>query len=87
MADWYESYASNMDLNVWTSTAVTDATRDEKTQKWVVTTVKGDGSQRVFHVDHLVLSGWVGDPKVPHIPGRVSSTSVLLRRLMLTITS
>lgn len=72
LADWYEFYAKAMDLNVWTSTMVSKASRDETTGKWSVTVLKPDGTERTLHVDHLVFgTGWVGDPKIPEIPGRV----------------
>ena len=78
LADWYECYANVMDLNVWTASLVSHAFRDDKLGKWVVTVTKNDGVKRVLHVDHLVFgTGWVGDPKIPKIPGRVSTLIVL----------
>ncbi|TCD67475.1 hypothetical protein EIP91_012336 [Steccherinum ochraceum] len=71
LADWYESYATVMDLNVWTSSTVSHAKRDDGSGKWTVTVSKQDGSQRVLVVDHLVFAtGWVGEPNIPVISGR-----------------
>lgn len=72
LADWLEFYAEALELNVWTSSTVTKATRDEKTGKWAVTVRKPDGSERVFHVDHVVFALGLGGgaPKIPKIPGQ-----------------
>ncbi|KAH8091396.1 hypothetical protein BXZ70DRAFT_1041311 [Cristinia sonorae] len=72
LADWLEFYASIMELNVWNSTAVTHAQRDEATNKWVVTVKKEDGSERILRVDHVVfaLGLGAGSINVPNIPGK-----------------
>lgn len=59
---------------------MTKATRDEKTGKWAVTVRKPDGSERVFHVDHVVFALGLGGgaPKIPKIPGQVSTEFVYL---------
>ncbi|KAF9813360.1 hypothetical protein IEO21_05652 [Rhodonia placenta] len=66
LADWLEYYAEAMELNVWTSTT---ATRVEQTKdgKWVVAVRKADGTERVFHIDHVILALGLGGG-VPHIP-------------------
>ena len=80
LADWLEFYAVAMELNVWTSTTVTHAERDEATNKWVVNVQKADGSERVFRVDHLVfaLGLGAGTINIPDIPGRASFLAQLL---------
>ncbi|KAI0074817.1 FAD/NAD(P)-binding domain-containing protein [Panus rudis PR-1116 ss-1] len=80
LANWLEFYADAMELNVWTSAEVKKAERDENggdgpgnnKGKWVVTVRKGDGSERVFRVDHLVFAMGLGAglPNIPDIPGR-----------------
>ena len=61
-----------MGLNYWTSTTVVRASRSGETGKWAVTVLTQEGTERTLHVDHLVFAtGWIGDPKVPEIPGRV----------------
>ncbi|KAH8092245.1 hypothetical protein BXZ70DRAFT_465945 [Cristinia sonorae] len=72
IANWLEHYAEVMELNVWMSTLVTKATRDEKSGKWSVT-VKNtkSGDERVVTSDHVVFAlGFGGQAKVPDIPDR-----------------
>ncbi|THH17517.1 hypothetical protein EUX98_g9112 [Antrodiella citrinella] len=73
LADWLEFYANTMELNVWNSSAITHAVRDDATNKWVVTVQKEDGSERVLRVDHLVfaLGLGAGSINIPDIPGKV----------------
>ena len=63
-----------MELNIWTSSTVTSATKNASTSKWDVTVKRGDGTERVFHVDHVVfaLGLGAGKPNLPSYPGRVS---------------
>ena len=62
-----------MELNVWTSSTVLSATQDAKTKGWAVKVRKADGTERVFHVGHVVLAtGFVGGKAyVPTYPGMV----------------
>ncbi|KAF9522147.1 hypothetical protein CPB83DRAFT_823118 [Crepidotus variabilis] len=61
LANWLESYAEALELNVWTSTTVLNATQDPQTNVWSIKVKKGDGSERVFKVKHLVLAiGFLG---------------------------
>lgn len=52
MADWLESYATTLELNIWTSCTVVGATQDAD-NKWRVRVHRDDGSERVFRVNHL----------------------------------
>ncbi|KAH6909258.1 flavin-containing monooxygenase [Coprinopsis sp. MPI-PUGE-AT-0042] len=75
LADWLESYAKALDLDVWTSSEVIQAKQDPGTKKWTVTVnVKskdGQEEKHTFIVKHLVFaSGFVGEPYMPHLPGR-----------------
>lgn len=62
-----------MELNVWTSSIATKASQDPETKKWTVTVKREDGSERQFHVDHVVfaLGLGAGKPNVPKFPGQV----------------
>lgn len=72
LADWLEFYAKALELNVWTSSTVTHASQDEQ-MKWHVTVRRADGTERVLHVEHLILApGWAGVPHTPDIPHQVS---------------
>jgi hypothetical protein len=52
MAEWLESYAKTLELNVWTSSTVLGAKQDTNNE-WIVRVQRPDGSIRVFHVNHL----------------------------------
>lgn len=70
LADWFESYASSMELNVWTRTELLSASYDDATKKWTATVRREDGAERVLHPNHVVLAtGMSGVPKAPEIPG------------------
>ncbi len=70
LADWFESYASSMELNVWTRTQLLGATYDDATSQWTATVRREDGTERVLHPRHIVLAtGMSGVPKAPEIPG------------------
>ncbi|KAF8196444.1 hypothetical protein BJ912DRAFT_955187 [Pholiota molesta] len=72
LANWLESYADSLELNVWTSSTVTKVDQDEKTQKWHVSVTRGDGSVRNFVVNHVIFCTGIGSgaPNIPEIPGR-----------------
>lgn len=72
LADWLEFYANAMELNVWLSSTATSAKRNPETGKWDVTVKRGDGSERQFHVDHVIMALGLGGgkPNIPDIPGR-----------------
>ncbi|KAI0074816.1 FAD/NAD(P)-binding domain-containing protein [Panus rudis PR-1116 ss-1] len=77
LANFLEFYADTLELNVWTSSEVLKADRDESVGgpgnnkgKWVVTVRKADGSQRVFRVDHIIFTTGAGFPNIPDIPNR-----------------
>ncbi|MET7395733.1 NAD(P)/FAD-dependent oxidoreductase [Dactylosporangium sp. NPDC005572] len=71
LADWLESYAETMELNVWTSTEAESAGYDREAGSWTVRLRRGDGSIRDVTVPHLVLAtgGTSGVPNVPALPG------------------
>ena len=73
LADWLESYAHIMELDVWTSSIATQAAVNPTTGKWDVLVKRDDGRERLFHVDHVVfaLGLGAGKPNIPDIPGRV----------------
>jgi putative flavoprotein involved in K+ transport len=70
IADWFESYASAMELNVWTSATMTENAFDESTGRWTIR-VNTPGGERVLHPRDVVLAtGAAGEPRVPDVPGR-----------------
>jgi putative flavoprotein involved in K+ transport len=76
-ADYLESYATLLDLNVWTSTTFVKAHRNEQTQRWTVRVRRADGSLRELHPRHFVVAGGLyGSPKIPNIKGLSSFEGV-----------
>ena len=70
LADWLESYARTMELNVWTGTELVESTH-QGDQGWVVTLRRADGSTRTVRPRHLVLATGVSgtEPNLPDLPG------------------
>ena len=73
MANWLESYAQSLELNVWTSVTVVSIEPSPKSKRWSVRVVRGDDKERVFEVNHVVFAtGFCnGKPSMPNIPGQV----------------
>ncbi|TFK48079.1 FAD/NAD(P)-binding domain-containing protein [Heliocybe sulcata] len=72
LADWLESYAHSLELNVWTSSDIARAEQDETTKKWTITIRRGEaGQERTFTVDHLVCALGIGGgfPRMPVYAG------------------
>ena len=73
LGDWFEAYASIMELNVWLQTSVASATYNDTTGEWNVTVSRGDGSKRTLRPRHVVwCTGHSGEARVPHFPGQDS---------------
>ena len=71
LGDWFEAYASLMELNVWTKTSLSGATYDDATQSWSVAIERDDGSKRTLSPRHIVFcTGQAGEPKMPSFPGQ-----------------
>ncbi|KAH8648890.1 putative flavin-containing monooxygenase YUCCA3 [Tricladium varicosporioides] len=71
LGDWFESYASLMELNVWTNSTIGAASYDDAISTWTIDIKKGDGSTRTFHPHHVVFAtGHAGEAKIPTFPGQ-----------------
>ncbi|KAI5299229.1 hypothetical protein KEM56_003409 [Ascosphaera pollenicola] len=74
LADWFEAYASIMELNVWTNSSVVGGTFDKKNQAWSIDVQKnaaGTTKQVTLHPRHVVwATGHSGEPKIPQFPGQ-----------------
>lgn len=71
LGDWFEAYASIMELNVWLKTSIKSAEYDDSKSQWTVTLTRGDGSERVLYPRHIVwCTGHSGEPKVPTFVGQ-----------------
>lgn len=67
LANWLESYAESLELNVWTSSTVAKASQDSITKRWNITVRRADGSNRIFNVKHVMFAtGFDGiEPNIP----------------------
>lgn len=78
LGDWFEAYASIMELNVWMKTALTSANYDDATAQWSVNVTRGDGSQRTLQPRHVVwCTGHSGEARIPSFPGQDSFQGTL----------
>ncbi|WP_216653599.1 NAD(P)/FAD-dependent oxidoreductase [Nocardioides sp. zg-DK7169] len=70
LADWLESYARTMELNVWTGTELVESAHEGE-RGWRVTLRRADGSTRTVRPRHLVLATGVSgtEPNMPALPG------------------
>jgi putative flavoprotein involved in K+ transport len=70
LGDWFDAYASIMELNVWTSTTAESCTYDAATGTWAMVVRRADGQLRSVRPRHLVFAtGQSGLPKVPAVAG------------------
>ncbi|OAR02936.1 hypothetical protein LLEC1_04936 [Akanthomyces lecanii] len=74
LGGWFESYAQNMELNVWMMTELTKTAWDEASKTWTVELhrKKPDGSSevRTFHPKHIIqATGHSGKRSMPEIKG------------------
>ncbi|KAG6860938.1 hypothetical protein C0995_005768 [Termitomyces sp. Mi166 len=78
LANWLESYAEALELNVWTSSLVVNAVQDG--DLWNVRISRGDGSERTFTVKHIVFATGFGleESIVPAYPGMDSFNGQVL---------
>lgn len=73
LGDWFEAYASIMELNIWMQTSIVSADYDETARQWTVVLTRGGGSQRTLHPRHVVwCTGHSGEAKVPSFVGQES---------------
>ena len=70
LANWFESYADAMELNVWTGTELKHGVFDETTGTWEVSLRRQDGSERILRPRHLIFATGVSAiPVRPDAPG------------------
>lgn len=70
LADWFEAYATFMELNVWTCADFLGGTWDPARRAWNVRVRRGDGGERLLHPRHVVMAAGVSSiPCRPHIEG------------------
>ncbi|KAL8768739.1 MAG: hypothetical protein Q9209_005157 [Squamulea sp. 1 TL-2023] len=74
LAEWFETYAKALELNVWTKTSLTSSTWDEGKRQWTLTLerqIDGRNETRTLHPRHVIqATGHSGEPYFPsHIKG------------------
>ena len=74
LAEWFESYAKLLELNVWTQTNLTSAKWDGSKRQWTVDLErkKADGTteKRTLHPRHVIqATGHSGEMQMPKIKG------------------
>ena len=71
LADWFESYASAMDLNVWTGTQLLEATYSDAGRVWTVRLRDAEGVERTLQPQHVVMAtGMLAEPNIPTFDGQ-----------------
>jgi len=76
-ADWLDSYAKLLDLNVWTGATFLNGHYDDDAQLWTIHVRRADGSIRQLRPRHFVVAGGLfGSPKIPAVPGLESFRGV-----------
>ncbi|KAJ9625462.1 hypothetical protein H2204_010324 [Knufia peltigerae] len=72
LGDWFEAYASLMELNVWTNTKIVSVEYSDKDKKWtVVVDNPTHGGKRTLTSNYLVFcTGHAGEPMIPTFPGQ-----------------
>ncbi len=70
IADWFESYAAAMELNVWTSAEMTASEFDEASGRWTLHVRTPEGERVIHPRDVILATGAAGEPNVPAVPGR-----------------
>lgn len=83
LADFFESYARLLDLNVWMRTTVEAGSWDDAAKKWTVTLNRtlpdGTRETRTLHPRHIIqATGHSGKANIPSLPGTDSFAGDLL---------
>lgn len=72
MGDWLENYAEDLDLNIWTSTTLANATFESESGTWTAAVIR-DNKSLTITATHVVMAlGLSGFPNVPTFPGQDS---------------
>lgn len=71
LADWFEIYASAMELNIWLKSTIKHAEYSDETKHWTVEVTRENGHARVLKTKHVVFcTGQAGEPRIPTFPGQ-----------------
>lgn len=73
LADWMESYAAAMELDVWTGTEIEASDYDDATGRWTLGVRRADGTREQLSPRHVVVAtGTNGEASEPALSGRES---------------
>lgn len=73
LGDWFEAYASLMELNVWMKSTIGSASYDDETKIWTIEVQRHGQNNRILHPHHVVFAtGHAGEAKIPSFPGQDS---------------
>ena len=79
LGDFLESYATLLDLPVWTASTLEAAEFDDHRKRWSVSVKRGDGSLRQVSPRHLVFAtGMNAAPVRPVLPGQADYQGAVL---------
>ncbi|KAJ9484935.1 hypothetical protein VN97_g8427 [Penicillium thymicola] len=83
LAEFFECYVKMLELNVWTSTAISQCEWDEENANWIVNLSRqqknGATEVRTFRPRHIIqATGHSGKMKMPHVPGMENFQGELL---------
>ncbi|KAF6839281.1 flavin-containing monooxygenase, partial [Colletotrichum plurivorum] len=74
LADWLETYASVLELNVWTKSSIESAAYNDQSGNWDVKISRNIGGQvsvRSLKPRHVIMAtGHAGEPLIPKFPGQ-----------------
>lgn len=75
LADWFEIYASAMELNIWLQSRIETASYSDDTRTWTVDVKRqqsnGSATTRTLKPRHVVFcTGHAGEAKIPTFPGQ-----------------
>lgn len=79
LANWFESYADAMELNVWTGTELASGLYDQADGHWEISLRRPDGAVRTLRPRHLIFATGVSSmPIRPELPGLDSFAGTVL---------
>jgi cation diffusion facilitator CzcD-associated flavoprotein CzcO len=79
IADWLDTYATTLDLNVWSRSTIEQAEYDESSGRWRLT-VHTPGERRIVRPRHLILAtGVFGDARQLPLEGAATFQGDIVR--------
>ncbi|EKG11237.1 Flavin-containing monooxygenase-like protein [Macrophomina phaseolina MS6] len=71
LGDWFEAYATLLEINVWLSSTITTSTYSDTTHTWTITVDRANAAPRTLRPRHIVwCTGHSGEPKIPTFPNQ-----------------